>query len=213
MAFRSAKLFKFIARWRSSKSIIVGGTRRLVADPVCFRLQVHWFQQQHEKKRKKRDFGAASYPFAGYQPFFSDFGPRPRQAALFHRQRNRGVPLQNLFTDPLFKEQWYLVSTSCRTDRRDRIRDGNRTNSTRYLSRSTFPIISFSFSRRIYRWCQFKKFIRRLYLHKFSDERNITLFITIKNYNWRCLQLQCIFFVDIVDVVRYNIIIRDNKNR
>jgi proprotein convertase subtilisin/kexin type 5 len=75
-------------------------------------LQVHWFQQQHEKKRKKRDFGAASYGFADYQPFFSEFGPRPRQAAAFHRQRNRGIPLQNLFTDPLFKEQWYLVSTS-----------------------------------------------------------------------------------------------------
>ncbi|RLU19494.1 hypothetical protein DMN91_008051 [Ooceraea biroi] len=70
--------------------------------------RVHWFQQQHEKKRKKRDFGAASYAFSDYQPFFSEFGPRPRQVSAFHRQRNRGVPLQNLFTDPLFKEQWYL---------------------------------------------------------------------------------------------------------
>ncbi|XP_071645509.1 furin-like protease 2 isoform X1 [Temnothorax longispinosus] len=70
--------------------------------------RVHWFQQQHEKKRKKRDFGGASYAFTDYQPFYHGFGPRPRQAALFHRQRNRGVPLQNLFTDPLFKEQWYL---------------------------------------------------------------------------------------------------------
>ncbi|KAL2735958.1 furin-like protease 2 isoform X1 [Vespula squamosa] len=71
-------------------------------------LQVHWFQQQHEKKRKKRDFEATSFAtFGDYPPFFEDFGPRPRQAS-FHRQRNRGVPFQNLFTDPLFKEQWYL---------------------------------------------------------------------------------------------------------
>lgn len=101
---------------------------------VCaFWLQVHWFQQQHEKKRKKRDFGAASYAFTDYhQPFFSDFGPRPRQVAAFHRQRNRGVPLQNLFTDPLFKEQWYLVSTSNSVNRRraTEIRDGNRSCST-----------------------------------------------------------------------------------
>ncbi|KAF7380062.1 hypothetical protein HZH66_014417 [Vespula vulgaris] len=70
--------------------------------------RVHWFQQQHEKKRKKRDFEATSFAtFGDYPPFFEDFGPRPRQAS-FHRQRNRGVPFQNLFTDPLFKEQWYL---------------------------------------------------------------------------------------------------------
>ncbi|XP_066589847.1 furin-like protease 2 isoform X2 [Prorops nasuta] len=69
--------------------------------------RVQWFQQQHEKKRKKRDFGDTSFAFSDYVPFLDDFGPRPRQNA-FHRQRNRGVPYQNLFTDPLFKEQWYL---------------------------------------------------------------------------------------------------------
>lgn len=120
---------------------------------VCaFWLQVHWFQQQHEKKRKKRDFGAASYAFTDYhQPFFSDFGPRPRQVAAFHRQRNRGVPLQNLFTDPLFKEQWYLVSTSNSVNRRraTEIRDGNRSCST--LLR-VFLSFSSSFER-IYRRC------------------------------------------------------------
>lgn len=70
--------------------------------------QVRWFQQQHEKKRKKRDFMPSSFSF-DYPTFFDEFGPRPRQTT-YHRQRNRGVPLQNLFTDPLFKEQWYLVS-------------------------------------------------------------------------------------------------------
>ena len=74
-----------------------------------FLSQVRWFQQQHEKKRKKRDFVPTSFAFADYPTFFDEFGPRSRQAT-YHRQRNRGVPLQNLFTDPLFKEQWYLVS-------------------------------------------------------------------------------------------------------
>lgn len=73
-------------------------------------MQVHWFQQQHERRRKKRDYDATSYGFADYQPYFGNYGPRPRQVSAYHRQRNRGVLLQNLFTDPLFKEQWYLVS-------------------------------------------------------------------------------------------------------
>ncbi|XP_031779685.1 furin-like protease 2 isoform X2 [Nasonia vitripennis] len=69
---------------------------------------VHWFQQQHERKRKKRDFSAAGAAgFGDYPPFFRDYDPRARPES-YHRQRNRGVPLQNLFTDPLFKEQWYL---------------------------------------------------------------------------------------------------------
>lgn len=77
-----------------------------MSDALFF--QVRWFQQQHEKKRKKRDFMPSSFSF-DYPTFFDEFGPRPRQTT-YHRQRNRGVPLQNLFTDPLFKEQWYLVS-------------------------------------------------------------------------------------------------------
>uniref|UniRef100_A0A0C9QJY7 furin n=1 Tax=Fopius arisanus TaxID=64838 RepID=A0A0C9QJY7_9HYME len=71
--------------------------------------QVHWFQQQHEKKRKKRDYEVpGSYSFGSdYPGLFEDYSPS-RQRQTFHRQRNRGAPLQNLFTDPLFKEQWYL---------------------------------------------------------------------------------------------------------
>lgn len=126
------KLSKFVMRWQSHRSRSQAVQENLLLQTrLCLRLQVHWFQQQHEKKRKKRDFGAASYAFADYPPFFSDFGPRPRprQATVFHRQRNRGLPLQNLFTDPLFKEQWYLVSTDSNcTNCRDGIRDGNRTN-------------------------------------------------------------------------------------
>ncbi|XP_012281896.1 furin-like protease 2 [Orussus abietinus] len=68
--------------------------------------QVHWFQQQHERKRKKRDFEGAFFGFPDY-PYFAE-GFAPRQGQSLHHQRNRGVPLPNLFTDPLFKEQWYL---------------------------------------------------------------------------------------------------------
>lgn len=153
------KLSKFVMRWQSRRSRSQAVQENLLLQTrLCFRLQVHWFQQQHEKRRKKRDFGAASYAFADYPPFFSDFGPRPRprQATVFHRQRNRGLPLQNLFTDPLFKEQWYLVSTDSNcTNRRDGIRDGNWTNRARHRSRSTFPIISSPFLKRVHRWCQF----------------------------------------------------------
>lgn len=128
------KLSKFVMRWQSRRSRSQAVQENLLLQTrLCLRLQVHWFQQQHEKKRKKRDFGAASYAFADYPPFFSDFGPRPRprQATVFHRQRNRGLPLQNLFTDPLFKEQWYLVSMNSNwmnTNCHDGVRDGNRTN-------------------------------------------------------------------------------------
>ncbi|XP_033231362.1 furin-like protease 2 isoform X2 [Belonocnema kinseyi] len=69
--------------------------------------QVHWVQQQHEKKRKKRDFESSSYPFAEFPHFSDEFASRARPS-IIHRQRNRGIPLQNLFNDPLFKEQWYL---------------------------------------------------------------------------------------------------------
>ncbi|XP_058802575.1 furin-like protease 2 isoform X2 [Phymastichus coffea] len=68
---------------------------------------VHWFQQQHEKTRKKRDFSAAPGTFTDYFPVFTDY-PLRLHHKNYHHQRNRGAPLQNLFSDPLFKEQWYL---------------------------------------------------------------------------------------------------------
>ncbi|XP_014467641.1 PREDICTED: furin-like protease 2 isoform X2 [Dinoponera quadriceps] len=71
--------------------------------------RVHWFQQQHEKKRKKRDFESAPYAFVGFPPFF-DFRPRSRHIGTTQQppRIRASLPLQNLFTDPLFKEQWYL---------------------------------------------------------------------------------------------------------
>lgn len=74
---------------------------------MCFVLifvhfQVRWFQQQHEKVRKKRDYTADYY---NYQKFglLRSIAPQSR---LQYRQV--GEPL--FFPDPFFKEQWYLVS-------------------------------------------------------------------------------------------------------
>lgn len=62
--------------------------------------QVHWVQQQHEKKRRKRDFESSAAPFA----FFSGVAP----AARHNHPRYRAVTGRS-FPDPLFKEEWYLV--------------------------------------------------------------------------------------------------------
>lgn len=64
--------------------------------------------QQHEKIRKKRDFQAVRFP-----------GPtnRARDPLAFLRSIANGASIQYrstdshlTFPDPLFKEQWYLVS-------------------------------------------------------------------------------------------------------
>ncbi|XP_034935212.1 furin-like protease 2 [Chelonus insularis] len=69
--------------------------------------QILWFQQQHEKRRKKRDYNISPFNFGSFPSFLDDYSPaRFRQA--FHHQRNRGVLHENVFTDPLFREQWYL---------------------------------------------------------------------------------------------------------
>lgn len=71
-------------------------------DFFCVWFQVRWFQQQHEKVRKKRDYTADFY---NYQKFglLRSIAPQTR---LQYRQV--GEPL--FFPDPFFKEQWYLVS-------------------------------------------------------------------------------------------------------
>lgn len=68
-------------------------------------------QQQHEKKRRKRDFGSSlpSTVFAGSTDFYqqqTSGGPLV-QGQAFRRLSNS---VHNVFPDPLFKEQWYLVS-------------------------------------------------------------------------------------------------------
>lgn len=64
--------------------------------------EVHWFQQQHEKKRRKRDFAFPS--FSDYPAFFG----QAAEAESLHRPQYRGIGPSHLFPDPLFKEQWYL---------------------------------------------------------------------------------------------------------
>lgn len=53
-------------------------------------------QQQHEKRRLKRDVFSAGYP-AGFADEFS---------SLFSGATRSGHP----YPDPLYKEEWYLVS-------------------------------------------------------------------------------------------------------
>jgi hypothetical protein len=63
-----------------------------------FSFQVHWFEQQVEKKRVKRDFPYFEGPSGTGGPFYStahSFLPQPSS--------------YNGFIDPLYKEQWYLV--------------------------------------------------------------------------------------------------------
>ncbi|XP_053949686.1 furin-like protease 2 isoform X1 [Anastrepha ludens] len=91
--------------------------------------EVRWMQQQHEKLRKKRDGSYTTLP--GYSPydvirsgsgFVSAPGPRlayqPTASARIGssllsrapRIQYRAATSHNIFPDPLFKEQWYLVS-------------------------------------------------------------------------------------------------------
>lgn len=66
-------------------------------------------QQQHEKVRKKRDYttlGGGGYP--------SQRVSLLRNVAPESRIEYRDTATHNFFPDPLFKEQWYLVSTLIR---------------------------------------------------------------------------------------------------
>jgi proprotein convertase subtilisin/kexin type 5 len=73
--------------------------RSLISEP-----QVQWVQQQHEKKRKKRDyvFRPSVTPFSQY---FS--AAAPGALPSHGHPRYRAAPVGE-FPDPLFKEQWYL---------------------------------------------------------------------------------------------------------
>ncbi|XP_052566318.1 furin-like protease 2 isoform X1 [Culex pipiens pallens] len=65
--------------------------------------EVRWMQQQHEKIRKKRDYSTFDQDFVRF--------PDPRSIAPGSQRVNyRDTGSHNIFPDPLFKEQWYLVS-------------------------------------------------------------------------------------------------------
>jgi len=71
---------------------------------------VFWVQQQHEKRRKKRDFSEPNFPAFGDYPTF--FGTSAALQEEDHQPQYRGIGPHNVFPDPLFKEQWYLVSNA-----------------------------------------------------------------------------------------------------
>lgn len=91
---------------------------------------MRWIQQQHEKVRQKRDvpFG----PLSGYNNQYGLLRPpidfstslnSPRlsfsPSGTFHEAIPRAPRIEyrdtahSIFPDPLFKEQWYLVSKVC----------------------------------------------------------------------------------------------------
>lgn len=87
---------------------------------VCWRVsslcpQVHWVQQQHAKRRTKRDFSS----FGEFPSLFGtgglEHGGLVGRAAVplqqtHHQPQYRGAGYQ-VPQDPIFKEQWYMVST------------------------------------------------------------------------------------------------------
>ncbi|KAK6644156.1 hypothetical protein RUM43_000423 [Polyplax serrata] len=75
---------------------------------ILLSLDVLWFQQQHEKKRKKRDYIEPDFSNFGGFPFYTA-SPPLRSQFLPHFQTYRGIGPNNLFPDPLFREQWYLI--------------------------------------------------------------------------------------------------------
>lgn len=73
-------------------------------------------QQQHEKVRKKRDYTTLG---GGYQ---NQRVSLLRNVAPDSRVEYRDTNAHNFFPDPLFKEQWYLVSMLCDLDFQNKLR-------------------------------------------------------------------------------------------
>lgn len=69
--------------------------------------QVKWVQQQHERKRVKRDFSSPSFP--SFASFFGGFSQGSSGGSSSHHNHHRAIGPYNIFPDPLFKEQWYMV--------------------------------------------------------------------------------------------------------
>lgn len=67
-------------------------------------LQVSWVQQQHEYVRKKRDYT---------QDSGIHYGTTYQSTAGSSRMQYRDAGIHSIFPDPLFREQWYLVSRVC----------------------------------------------------------------------------------------------------
>lgn len=83
-------------------------------------------QQQHEKTRKKRDYNS-DIKLGGYNPYVflrpsarTPYAPPALRVQGLRQLVDQPLRLQyrdasphNIFPDPLYKEQWYLVSKVC----------------------------------------------------------------------------------------------------
>lgn len=76
---------------------------------IYISFQVRWVQQQHEKIRKKRDFQRIKFPEPS-SSLRSDPLALLRSIATGSQIKYRSTDSHLIFPDPLFKEQWYLVS-------------------------------------------------------------------------------------------------------
>ncbi|XP_050300640.1 furin-like protease 2 [Anthonomus grandis grandis] len=66
--------------------------------------QILWVQQQHEKKRKKRDYVSSTPSPSIFSQYFTGVAPEAQSHGQPHY---RAVP-DVAFPDPLYREQWYL---------------------------------------------------------------------------------------------------------
>lgn len=76
--------------------------------------QVHWYQQQTEKRRVKREYAKrdifSGHPFIpSYDSDFSSSLFTHRHSANRNHYRSGGGLSSFSFPDPLYKEEWYLV--------------------------------------------------------------------------------------------------------
>lgn len=71
--------------------------------------KVRWVQQQHEKIRKKRDYQKVRFPGAASSRVADPLSVLRSIAQQSHIQY-RNTDSHLIFPDPLFKEQWYMVS-------------------------------------------------------------------------------------------------------
>lgn len=72
--------------------------------------KVRWVQQQHEKIRKKRDYQKVRFPGAASSRVADPLSVLRSIAQQSHLQY-RNTDSHLTFPDPLFKEQWYMVSS------------------------------------------------------------------------------------------------------
>lgn len=76
---------------------------------ISYGFKVHWVQQQHERIRKKRDYQKVRFPGSVTNSRSADPLGLRNIGSQSHIQY-RSTDSHTFFSDPLFKEQWYMVS-------------------------------------------------------------------------------------------------------